>query len=101
MQSTQYTKGLCVCCEIDSESGLPIFGEIKLILSQLRESYFVLEKLETVDFSEHYHSYELERRENTFCLIDVENLLDYHPYVLHKCASSSALFRIVVKYDLS
>ena len=93
MQSTQYTKGLCVCCRIDSESGLPIFGEIKLILSQLRKSYFVLE---TVDFS-----YELERRENTFCLIDVKNLLDYHPYVLHKCASSSALFRIVARYDLS
>ena len=88
---TKYALKMLLLCEIDGDSGLPVFGQIQFIVVKGNRIVFVCESLGTVGYYPHVRGFEVvfgTQPVNWFC-IEPEELIDPSPLVHNKLSGES------------
>ena len=89
VDGTLYRPGMVVTVELNEE-GDPLFGCIQYVLVDNKQNVkFCLEMYDTIGFSDHFHSYEVQASASV-TVRDSHCLLDYHP--LHAVTTSNTRF---------
>jgi hypothetical protein len=96
-----YKKGCCIVTGYSHD--LPEFGEVKDIVCHLSRVYLVVKLLNTIEFTEHFHSFGVSVPTVAKWKVLLQSELhDYH--VLHKTCivdhSGRQRLVIVARYDL-
>jgi len=77
----QFKAGSCVV--LRCKEGVPVFGQLSVIISVANINYFVCREFETVDYVEHLHAFSV-RLIDTHVITATKQLKDHHPLGVHK-----------------
>jgi len=80
IDGTEYRQDLIVCNEIEDE--IPVFSQIRKILFIDSTVYFIVDKLFTEHFSEHFHAFKVQRYCELSELVKANSLKFYRPFDL-------------------
>ena len=100
-ESTQhgYRPGYILIKEISDD--IPQLYEIRIIVHEANEIYFIVEKFRDVEYCHHYHACYVTRKEkDSMFIFKISDFCDYHAYTFHQSFNPalSNYYFIVQKY---
>jgi hypothetical protein len=100
VMGTMYKRKCCVV--ISSHLQLPQFGQVQDMVIHNSDVYFVIEVLNTIQFYNHYYSYEISHSQNPqYDLCLQSELPDFQVLHIHHVMTAARAMNLVLpKYDI-